>query len=101
MPPVAEHHVADHQQAPFVADHFESEIDRAARASAHFVLRSPDAMQHVSAASLVRGPVSWAINPGSADASSRWLAALRPGRGAQKPLAISHQLSQTTTSCKM
>src|SRR4030081_624109 len=32
MPPVAEHHVADDQQAPFVADHFEREIDRAAGA---------------------------------------------------------------------
>src|SRR5260370_39201365 len=32
MPPVAEYHVADDQQAPFVADHFEREIDRAAGA---------------------------------------------------------------------
>src|SRR5713226_1498560 len=32
MPTIAEHHVADDQEAPFVADHFEREIDRAARA---------------------------------------------------------------------
>src|SRR5258708_33412099 len=33
MPTVAEHHVADDQETPFVADHFEGEIDRAAGAS--------------------------------------------------------------------
>src|ERR1700676_2330559 len=32
MPPVAEHHVADDQEAPFVADHLQREIDRAAGA---------------------------------------------------------------------
>ncbi len=30
MPAVAEHHVADDQQAPFIAEHFQGEIDRAA-----------------------------------------------------------------------
>src|ERR1700682_5931434 len=35
MPPVAEHHVANDQEAPFVADHFERQIDRAAGAFAH------------------------------------------------------------------
>ncbi len=33
MPPVAEHHVADDEQAPFVAEHFQREIDRAAGAA--------------------------------------------------------------------
>src|SRR4051794_32249689 len=67
MPPVAEHHVADDQEAPFIAEHFQREIDRAA---------------------------------GAADVGHVRFQTGESGRPKKKLLAILHQLSQDTTSCK-
>ena len=48
MPPVAEYHVPDDQQTPFVTDHFEGEIDRTARSviGAHGLLQDRNRLSH-------------------------------------------------------
>jgi hypothetical protein len=74
MPAVAEHDVANDQQAPFVAHHFEREIDRAARALD---------VVHESFFSGFSNPLEGAEQP------------------PQKPLAISYQFDKYATSCEM
>jgi hypothetical protein len=46
VPLAAENHVAKDQQAPFVAEHFEREIDRAARPMIVVHLRPPKNRLH-------------------------------------------------------